>query len=121
MQDIIQKIVTFISKNLYLIVGVVLVVLIVLKVSKKSPKPAVVQTKPTEATAMPVVEEQLNAEKPEEVVVVTDEDLVAPSPAPVPGFITPTDTGEYATAGEMEEALELIGTVPGTSSGPATL
>lgn len=105
MQDIIQRIVNFISENLYLIIGVVLVVLIVLKVSKRSPKPAVVQTKPTEAAAMPVVEEQLNTEEPEEVVLVTEEDLIAPSPVSVPDYITPTDTGIYATAGEVEEEL----------------
>ena len=99
MQDVIQRIVTFISENLYLILGIVLVVLIIRRVRKPS-TPKAVQMK-----AMPVVEEQMKADKPEEVILVTEEDLVAPSPVSVPNYITPTDTGEYATAGEVEEEL----------------
>jgi len=109
MQQMIQTIINFISDNLYVILAAIIVIIIVKRMKKSPPPPSPSPSSPTMTSppsSMPNVAEQMKSTAPtEQVTIVTDEDLVSPSPIMVPNYVTPSETGNFATADETVDQI----------------
>lgn len=108
MQQMIQTIINFISDNLYVILAAIIVIIIVKRMKKPPPPPPSPPPSTTTSlpSSMPNVAEQMKSTAPtEQVTIVTDEDLVSPSPIMVPNYVTPSETGNFATADETVDQI----------------